>query len=304
MGARFAWESSWGSSWHSLWGSLRNSLWSGPLTSSCAVACTAVLGLAAAAPLVHAADGPANFQPTPISATPNRQEGLAAFAQLERVLKHPRCLNCHVPDSPLQGDFSRLHYPPVQRGADGKGVAPLQCATCHSTQNSPLQHAPPGLETDGKPGWHMPPANMKMNWVGLQGAALCKVFREPRTNGNRSLAMLEQHMVTDHLVAWGWKPGPGRALPPLDKATFDEQVRAWIRNGAPCDATEPLRKSVGTTKADATRGVVDHLRALATDDAPASNAANRGGAGGNSANNANNANSNNAAQAGVTRSQP
>ncbi len=271
MGARFARDSSWSIPLSSpLWSPLSSPLWS-PLSSSCAMACAAVLGLALATPLVHAADGPGSFTPTPISATPNRQDGLAAFAQLERVLKHPRCLNCHVPDSPLQGDFSRVHYPPVQRGADGKGVAPLQCTTCHSTRNSPLPHAPPGLETDGKPGWHMPPANMKMNWVGLQGAALCKVFREPKTNGNRSLAMLEQHMVTDHLVAWGWQPGPGRALPPLDKAAFDTQVRAWIRNGAPCDATEPLRKSVGTTKADATQGVVEHLRALATSGANADN---------------------------------
>jgi len=260
MGARFAWDASWASSGSSF------------LASPCATACTAVLGLAAAvalvlfAPPALAAEAPGNFHPTPISATPNRQDGLAAFAQLERVLRHPRCLNCHVPDSPLQGDFSRLHYPPVQRGVDGKGVAPLQCATCHSTKNSPLPHAPPGLETDGKPGWHMPPANMKMNWVGLRGAALCKVFREPKTNGNRSLAMLEQHMLTDHLVAWGWSPGPGRALPPLDKAAFDEQVRTWIRNGAPCDATEPLRKSVGTTKAEAARDVADHLRALASND--------------------------------------
>lgn len=242
MGARFAWDSS--------------------MPSPCAMACTAVLGLMALAPPAQAADGAA-FQPTPISATPNRQDGLAAFAQIERVLLHPRCLNCHVPNAPLQGDFSRVHYPPVQRGTDGKGVAPLRCTTCHSTANSPLPHAPPGLETDGQPGWHMPPAHMKMSWLGLKGAALCKTFREPRTNGNRSLAMLEQHMVTDHLVAWGWSPGPGRALPPLDKAAFDEQVRAWIRNGAPCDATEPLRKSVGATKADASRDVADHLRALA-----------------------------------------
>ncbi len=241
------------------------------MPSPCAWACTAVLGLSAlAAPLAQAADAPGagGFQPTPISSTPNRQAGLDAFAQLERVLLHPRCLNCHVPNAPLQGDFSRVHYPPVQRGADGKGVAPLQCATCHSTQNSPLPHAPPGLETDGKPGWHMPPESMKMSWLGLKGAALCKVFREPGTNGHRSLAMIEQHLVTDHLVAWGWQPGPGRALPPLDKAAFDEQVRAWIRNGAPCDRTEPLRKSIGTTKAASTREVVDHLRALAADTTP------------------------------------
>ena len=62
------------------------------------------------------------FQPTRVSATPDRQEGLAAFAQIERVLLHPRCVNCHVPDAPLQSDSKHLHYPPVQRGADGRGV--------------------------------------------------------------------------------------------------------------------------------------------------------------------------------------
>src|SRR5882672_4242214 len=183
------------------------------------------------------------FQPTHLSATPDRQEGLTAFAQMERVLLHPRCVNCHVPDAPLQGDGKSVHYPPVQRGVDGKGVAPLQCATCHSTQNSPLAHAPPGLDTNGEPGWHMPAARMKMSWFGLSGPALCKVFRNPGTNGGRSLAMLQHHMATDHLVAWGWHPGTGREAPPLDKTAFDEEVSTWIRNGAPCDAREPLTRS-------------------------------------------------------------
>lgn len=218
----------------------------------------------ASAPLLAVAAGPgAAFQPTPISATPDRNAGLQAFAQIERVLLHPRCVNCHVPDAPLQGDFKRVHYPPVQRGVDGKGVAPLQCATCHATQNSPLAHAPPGLDTDGRPGWHMPPAAMKMSWFGRSGPALCKVFRDPRTNGGRSLAMLEQHMATDHLVAWGWQPGPGRELPPLAKPAFDEQVRAWIRNGAPCDAREPLRTSVGRSKTAANDDFLQNLRAVA-----------------------------------------
>jgi hypothetical protein len=200
---------------------------------------------AVALPLAAMAAGAAGtFQPTQMSATPDRNAGLQAFAQIQRVLLHPRCVNCHVPDGPLQGDSKRVHYPPVQRGTDGKGLAPLRCTTCHATQNSPLAHAPPGLDTNGQPGWHMPPARMKMSWLGLSGAGLCKVFRDPKTNGGRSLAALEEHMTTDHLVAWGWQPGPGRELPPLDKAMFDEQVRIWIRNGAPCDATEPPRKSV------------------------------------------------------------
>src|SRR6266446_5262467 len=171
-------------------------------------------------PLAALAAGPAGeFQPTQVSANPDRNAGLNAFAQIERVLLHPR-------------------------GVDGKGVAPLNCATCHATQNSPVAHAPPGLDTDGQPGWHMPPAKMKMSWFGLSGSPLCRVFRDPKTNGGRTLAAIEQHLVTDHLVAWGWRPGPNRQLPPLDKVAFDDQVRTWIRNGAPCDSSEPLRKSV------------------------------------------------------------
>jgi hypothetical protein len=185
-----------------------------------------------------AADPAGKLQPTQVSASPDRSAGLQAFAQIERVLLNPRCVNCHVPDGPLQGDAKRVHYPAVQRGVDGRGVAPLNCATCHSTQNSPLAHAPPGLDAGGQPGWRMPSAKMKMSWFGLSGSALCKVFRDPRTNGGRSLAMLRQHMATDHLVAWAWHPGPGRELPPLDKPAFDEQVLIWIRNGAPCDRSE------------------------------------------------------------------
>lgn len=194
-----------------------------------------------------AASGAIAFEPTPISPTPDRAAGLQAFTELERVLKHPRCLNCHVPAGPLQGIRSTPHYPPVQRGVDGRGQPPLQCTVCHSTQNSAALHSPPGLAKDGRPDWHMPPERMKMNWVGLTGPALCKVFRSPKTNGGRSLAAIEEHMVADALVAWGWNPGPGREPPPIDKATFDELTRQWIRNGAPCDATEPLRTSVTST---------------------------------------------------------
>lgn len=221
-------------------------------------------GSVLALPALALAAGPgAPFRPTQVSATPDRGAGLQAFAQIERVLLHARCLNCHVPDGPLQGDGKLVHFPAVQRGADGMGVPPLQCATCHATQNSPLAHAPPGLDTNGQPGWRMPPAKMKMSWLGLSGAALCKVLRDPGTNGGRSLAMLEEHMATDHLVAWGWQPGPGRELPPLDKPAFDAQVRQWISNGAPCDTREPLRTSAGPTRAAADQALLQNLRALA-----------------------------------------
>lgn len=233
------------------------------MTQKMSSLCLHVAICAAWLPLsVTAAGNTGAFQPTQVSPTPSRNAGLSAFAQMERVLLHPRCVNCHVPGSPLQGNFKRLHYPPVQRGVDGRGVAPLQCATCHSTKNSPLANAPPGLEADGKPGWHMPPAHMKMSWIGLSGPSLCKVFRDPKTNGKRSLAMLEEHMATDHLVFWAWEPGPGRQLPPMDKPTFDEQIRIWIRNGAPCDSHEPLVKSAGRTRAEISADAAKDLRAV------------------------------------------
>jgi hypothetical protein len=202
------------------------------------------------------------FKPTQIAVSPDRAAGLQAFAQMQRVLEHPRCLNCHVPDSPLQGIEKRIHYPAVQRGVDGRGVAPMQCSTCHSIQNGVLLHSPPGLEAEGKSAWRMPPAKAKMNWVGLDTSALCKAIRNPKENNGKSLAELEKHMLTDHLVLWGWHPGPGRELPPLDKAAFDNQVSTWIRNGAPCDESEPLRKSVGTIKAAAQQG--DDAQAIST----------------------------------------
>ena len=98
-------------------------------------------------PIASAADPPGGSQPAQVSARADRNAGLQAFAQIERVILHARCVNCHVPDGPLQGDAKR------------------------------------------------------------------------------------------------WQPGPGREPPPLDKPAFDERVRLWISNGAPCDATESLRQS-------------------------------------------------------------
>ncbi len=47
--------------------------------------------------------------------------GLAAWDKIAAVLQHPRCLNCHQLNTPLQGDKRRVHIPPVVRGADNMG---------------------------------------------------------------------------------------------------------------------------------------------------------------------------------------
>jgi hypothetical protein len=40
-------------------------------------------------------------------------QSLAAWGKIAQVLRHPRCLNCHQLDRPLQGDSRRAHIPPV-----------------------------------------------------------------------------------------------------------------------------------------------------------------------------------------------
>src|SRR5438477_6535442 len=60
----------------------------------------------------------------------------AIFTELGKVLTHPRCLNCHpAGDRPRQGDMSRLHQPPVARGADGHGLPAMRCPICHGQAN-------------------------------------------------------------------------------------------------------------------------------------------------------------------------
>ncbi|ULT23493.1 hypothetical protein KUH03_30595 [Sphingobacterium sp. E70] len=36
----------------------------------------------------------------------------------------------------------------------------------------------------------------------------------------------------DELVKWGWQPGEGRTLPPLNHKEFKEAWITWLKNGA------------------------------------------------------------------------
>src|SRR5258708_38129466 len=56
----------------------------------------------------------------------------AMFTELGKVLTHPRCVNCHpAGDRPHQANEGRLHQPPVERGADGRGLPAMRCSICH-----------------------------------------------------------------------------------------------------------------------------------------------------------------------------
>ena len=154
----------------------------------------------------------------------------AAFNRAWTVFNSPRCRNCHPSgDAPLQGEDGHVHIQDVKRGADGKGVYGMKCSTCHQAANLPGANMPPG-----NPKWSLPPATMKMVIQGETAGQFCRQLKDPAKNGHRTLAQIIEHVSSDELVGWGWNPGDGRTLPPLDRPEFVAAMKAWVDNGAAC----------------------------------------------------------------------
>ncbi|MGA9569654.1 MAG: hypothetical protein WBS17_06180 [Candidatus Acidiferrales bacterium] len=154
----------------------------------------------------------------------------AAFNRAWTVFDSPRCRNCHPSgDAPLQGDDGHVHIQDVKRGSDGKGVYGMKCSTCHQAANLPGANMPPG-----NPKWSLPPANMKMVIQGETAGQFCRQLKDPAKNGHRTLAQIIEHVSSDDLVGWGWNPGDGRTLPPLERPEFVAAMKVWVDNGAAC----------------------------------------------------------------------
>ena len=164
------------------------------------------------------------------SPKPDAAASREAFLQVYKVFVSPRCQNCHPSgDAPLQGDDSHPHIQNVKRGKDGHGVYGMRCDTCHQSANLAGDHMPPG-----NPKWALPPPEHKMVFVGRTPAQLCRQLKDPKQNGGRSLEQLFEHVSSDDLVGWGWDPGDGRTLPPLNRADTSAQMKVWIDGGAAC----------------------------------------------------------------------
>jgi hypothetical protein len=158
--------------------------------------------------------------------TARREESERAFARIAEVLRHPRCMNCHPSgDFPHQGDDRNRHRMLVARGPDDRGTPVMRCSTCHQTVNMADGRVP------GAPHWHL--ARRSMGWEGLNDGALCRVLKDPKQNGGRSVPSLVRHMTSDQLVQWAWNPGP-RSTPPLSQHDFHEAVKRWAASGAAC----------------------------------------------------------------------
>lgn len=154
-------------------------------------------------------------------------ESLAAWQKISTVLQHPRCLNCHQVNIPLQGDMQRIHVPLVVRGPDNHGVSAMRCANCHNAiGNNPTSGTP------GAPHWQLAPISML--WQGLSTGQLCRMLKNPQLNGNRTPEALIDHMDNDMLVLWGWNPGKGREPVPMPHKKFVDQMKVWVAGGTAC----------------------------------------------------------------------
>jgi mono/diheme cytochrome c family protein len=204
------------------------------------VAAAAVVAMAltaaSAVPLVVAADaGNAPRQPTAAPAA--QADGLAAWQRVYSVLTHPRCINCHTATNyPQQGDDRHRHRINVVRGIEGKGVAGLNCATCHQESNADSTGVPGGHN------WHLAPLSMAWQDLSdqpLSPAQVCRALIDRSKNHNLDGPGLLKHHEEEPLVLWAWHPGrrpdgTERPLPPLSHAEFVDATRQWVQAGTPC----------------------------------------------------------------------
>lgn len=207
----------------------------GTLPSSIALTVT-VFGCGAASPVVTSLPPIAETElrsPDAFAVISDRNErSRALFIEASRVMLHPRCRNCHpAGDTPLQGDDSRAHDPPVARGPKDDGVPALECRSCHQDKNLELARVP------GAPKWHLAPRSM--SWMDKNPGTLCEQLKDRARNGDKSLEQIVEHSAHDELVAWGWSPGHARAPAPGTQQRFGALMAAWVRDGAACPTVKP-----------------------------------------------------------------
>ena len=160
-----------------------------------------------------------------VASSADQSAGLTAFKDVASVLRSPRCINCHpAGDVPRQTDLQLPHFPAVARGADGHGIIGMRCNACHQDTN----------QASGIPGaqhWGLAPRSMA--WAGLNDQELAEQLKDPRRNGNRTLAQLIEHVTSEPLVCWAFQPGGDREPPPLTHEQFIQRFKDWVAAGAP-----------------------------------------------------------------------
>ncbi|WP_223790003.1 hypothetical protein [Marinicella meishanensis] len=160
--------------------------------------------------------------------------GLNHWARIYEVASHPRCVNCHVGDSPYpmwsgpSFEKTQRHGMNVHAGASRIGAESLLCSTCHRQQNSDEPHGAPGA----KDVWRLAP--VEAAWFGKGSDVICQQLRDPARNGNRTFQQIASHLGHDVILHWAWNPGGKRQPAPHSLADHVADILAWGAAGMPC----------------------------------------------------------------------
>jgi hypothetical protein len=160
------------------------------------------------------------------------------FTEIAKVLTHPRCMNCHPAGAnPQQGSDRHEHMPPVWREDVASSASGTNCSACHHDENFAVSEATTYKSIPGHARWGLAP--LSMAWQGKSTGDICRQVKDVKLNGGRDLALLQEHIAKDDLVAWGWNPGPGREPAPGSQQAAGKLVQAWIDSGAECPLSPP-----------------------------------------------------------------
>jgi hypothetical protein len=196
----------------------------------------AAIGAALLVPLASSAQTPTGELRGPdafTSITDSAARSRALFTEAAKVITGPRCMNCHpVGEHPTQGNDMHEHQPPVFRGDNGNGIAGAMCSTCHTDRNFALFEGATYRSIPGNPRWGLAP--IEMAWQGKSIGDICRQIKDPARNGGRDLKLVHEHIASDDVVAWAWKPGEGRQPAPGTQQMLGQLIQAWIDTGAQC----------------------------------------------------------------------
>lgn len=199
------------------------------MPTACTIACMAIglpsLGSAqpAVQPVSHQSlKAPADFD----SIGDKADRSKAIFTEIGKALTSPRCMNCHpAGEHPLQGADHHDHQPPVWRDV-------TNCSGCHTEANYTLHEGATYSSIPGHPRWGLAP--LSMAWQNKSLGDICRQIKDTNRNGGRDLALLQEHIAKDDIVAWAWNPGEGREPAPGTQEQLGKLTQAWIDSGAEC----------------------------------------------------------------------
>jgi hypothetical protein len=150
------------------------------------------------------------------------------FAPIAEVMRHPRCVNCHVKgDAPLNGDDGHAHPMRIVRGADGLGAPAARCYACH--RDAAIGAAP---FVPAAPNWKLAP--VAMAWQVLTTSELCEALSNQIRNGKYNETSLREHFANDKAVGTAWQAGGGRTPVSTPRQNLVAAVARWTGAGRPC----------------------------------------------------------------------